>query len=176
MTQFKKVTTKAKHSCAVSMFVMCAPALALAQSSADLGGCSTIEDDAKRVACYDEIAGGESTVQEVTTEDAVAISGQEAAESEELAPLTDDVGAEGLNKKETEDDDKPVRGRITSCRKDSFGDYFFSFDNGQVWKEKSDNRLYFKECDFSVTISRDFFGYKMQIDGEKGRIRIARVK
>lgn len=176
MTQFKKVTSKAKNSCAVSMFVMCAPALALAQSSADLGRCSEIEDDAKRVACYDEIAGRQSTVQEVNAEEAVVSSAPEAATSEEYAPLTADVGTEGLDKKDRADDDKPVRGRITSCQKNSLGDYLFYFDNGQVWKQKSDKRLHYKECDFSVTISHDFFGYKMQVDGEKGRIRISRLK
>jgi len=173
MTQFQKVTSKARLSCTASLFVMCAPVLVLAQSSEDLSRCGSIEDDAKRVACYDEISGRQSTAKDVTMEAAPSSSAPAAAESEEYAPLTADVGAEGLD---GADKDKPVRGHVTSCRKDSFNDYFFYFDNGQVWKQKSDGRLYYKECDFSVTISRDFFGYKMQIDGEKGRIRISRVR
>ena len=176
MTQFQKVTSRARLSCTASLFVMCAPVLVLAQSSEDLSRCGSIEDDAKRVACYDEIAGRQSTVKDVTTEAVPASSEPAAAESKEYAPLTADVGAESLDKKDEVDKDEPVRGHITSCRKDSLNDYFFYFDNGQVWKEKSDARLHYKECDFSVTISRDFFGYKMQIDGEKGRIRISRVK
>ncbi len=173
MTQFQKVTSKARLSCTASLFVMCAPVLVLAQSSEDLSRCGSIEDDAKRVACYDEISGRQSTAKDVTMEAAPSSSAPAAAESEEYAPLTADVGAESLD---GADKDKPVRGHVTSCRKDSLNDYFFYFDNGQVWKEKSDARLHYKECDFSVTISRDFFGYKMQIDGEKGRIRISRVK
>ncbi len=176
MTQFEKVTTKAKQFCAVSMFVMCAPALVLAQSSEDLNRCSEIEDDAKRVACYDEVAGRQSTVQEVNTEKEVALSAPEETVGEELVPLNDDVGAEMLSNKDKVDDDKPVRGRITSCQKNSLGDYFFFFDNGQVWKQKSDTRLRYKECDFDVTISRDFFGYKMQIEGEGKKIRIGRIR
>lgn len=176
MTQFQKVTSKARLACTAGLFVMCVPVLVLAQSSEDLSRCGSIEDDAKRVACYDEISGRQSTAKDVTMEAAPSSSAPAAAESEEYAPLTADVGAESLDTKDEVDKDEPVRGHITSCRKDSLNDYFFYFDNGQVWKEKSDARLHYKDCDFSVTISRDFFGYKMQIDGEKGRIRISRVR
>jgi len=176
MMQFQKVTKKAKRLYTASLLVVWAPVLVLAQSSDDLSRCGSIDDDAKRVACYDEIAGRQSTVQDVATEAAPASSAPVAAESEEYAPLTADVGAERLDKKDRVDKDKPVRGHITSCRRGNFDDYFFYFDNGQVWKQKSDGRLYYEVCDFSVTISRDFFGYKMQIDGEKGRVRITRVR
>jgi len=37
-------------------------------------------------------------------------------------------------------------------------------------------RVPWKECDFEVTIKKDFFGYVMQRSGEKKEIRIARMK
>jgi len=47
---------------------------------------------------------------------------------------------------------------------------------GQVWKQKNEPRQRYKECDFSVTITKDVFGYKMQIDGEGKQIRIGRIR
>lgn len=70
-----------------------------------------------------------------------------------------------------------LQARVVRCTKDSRGRYyFFHFENGQVWKQKSDRRLRYKECDFNVTITKDFFGYRMVPEGETGKIRIARVK
>ena len=75
-----------------------------------------------------------------------------------------------------EADELLVRARVTRCEKDARKKYYFVFDNGQVWKQVSDKRLRYRECEFDVTITRDFFGYKMQVDGEKGRIRIDRIQ
>jgi len=69
-----------------------------------------------------------------------------------------------------------VRARVTRCEKDARKKYYFVFENGQVWKQVSDKRLSYKQCDFEVTITKDFFGYKMQPDGEDRRVSIARVK
>jgi len=54
--------------------------------------------------------------------------------------------------------------------------YAFYLEGGQVWKQVGDKRLYFKDCDFNVTISKDFFGYKMQREGEKSRFRVSRLR
>ena len=32
------------------------------------------------------------------------------------------------------------------------------------------------ECEFVATVKKDFFGYKMQIEGDKNKIRISRLK
>ena len=69
-----------------------------------------------------------------------------------------------------------ITGTVIGCRTDARGDTYFEFDNGQVWKEKTDSRVGFEDCNFDVTITKDFFGYKMQIVGEKRRIRISRHK
>ena len=92
-------------------------------------------------------------------------------------PLTQDVGEEQLDRKSRPKSEPTiVQGRVTGCQKDASNRWYFVFDNGQVWKQRSDDRLSFRECDFWVTITKDFFGYKMQIDGEKKRIRIGRIR
>ena len=45
-----------------------------------------------------------------------------------------------------------------------------------MWKQANDKRLYFRDCQFDVTITKDFFGYKMQQVGEKKRVRIKRMR
>ena len=65
---------------------------------------------------------------------------------------------------------------MTRCEKDSRKKFFFYLEGGQVWKQVSDKKLYFRDCNFDVTISKDFFGYKMQRVGEKSRFRVSRVR
>jgi len=49
------------------------------------------------------------------------------------------------------------------------------FDNEQLWKQSGAGRYRFSECDFDVTITKDFFGYKMKIDGGK-TLRVKRER
>ncbi len=70
-----------------------------------------------------------------------------------------------------------VQARVVRCTRDSRRRYYYFYlENGQIWKQKSDRRLRYKECNFNVTITKDFFGYRMVPEGETGKIRIARVK
>ena len=50
--------------------------------------------------------------------------------------------------------------------------------SGQFWKQVSSRRVVMDEdtCQFRATVTKDFFGYKLQIEGEKGKIRISRLK
>ena len=82
-------------------------------------------------------------------------------------PLPDDFGVSGP--KTTE-----YRGVVTSCRQGHYGDWYFVFDNGQVWKEVNRRNRRFKECDFDVTIAKDSFGYKMRIESLDKTIRVKR--
>ena len=104
---------------------------------------------------------------------------EEEVSKEEIADTKtlDDLGSETLPPAARGNIEKlEVRARVAQCEKDVWKKYLFHFDNGQVWKQTSDKKLYFRDCDFYVTITKDFFGYKMQVDGEKGRIRISRLK
>ncbi len=65
---------------------------------------------------------------------------------------------------------------VTSCKKDYYGNYSFSLDNGQIWKSMDTKKLRYRKCEFAVTISKEFMGYKMRIDGEWGRIRVRRIE
>ena len=163
----------------VGVIVLATPSLLFAQGdvSAGLERCSSIDDATARLACYDELSGRQAPPDVVPAavpapppESPPAAPAQASAESS-----IDELGSESLPGGAREE--KPaVRATVTKCQKDSRKRYFFFFENGQVWKQASDKRLYFKDCNFDVTITKDYFGYKMQRDGEKGRTRISRVR
>ena len=158
------------------------PALCAAQAADGLSRCSRLEDDTERLACYDALSGRDTPT--ATTPETAPPAAPAQAKSAEPAPgageygaLTDEVGAEALPRKEgSAPDFRPVRARVTDCRKDVSGKYFFVFENGQVWKQRDSSRLHFRDCAFEVTISKDFFGYKMQIEGDDRETRIGRVR
>ena len=155
--------------------VALAAAAAHAQESDDMARCVDIADTAARLACYDAAAGRSASSQSVP-----AAAGKETAGAEartEPAPLTGEVGEEQLEPGlRPEREPESFKGRVTKCQQDASNKWYFYFDNGQVWKQRSGNRLRIRECDFGVTITKDSFGYRMQIDGETRKIRIGRIR
>ena len=126
--------------------------------------CSSIEDSAARLACYDSQSARQRSG--LTAPDNTVGSTTDGS--------ADDPGSESINREKG--DVSAIRATVTSCRKDANGKYHFYFENGQVWKQSDQKRLKYKECEFAITITKDFFGLKMQPDGGKSRIRITRVK
>lgn len=152
--------------------LMLAAMQAVAQEPAELARCSAIEDAEKRLACYDAASGKIEPAQE---SQAVA-PGKDVAPQQDVETLTDDVGREQLDRGEQQEERTMVRGTVTNCKRDASGRYYFYFDNGQVWKQKDSDRLPFRNCSFDVKIERDFFGYRMRVEGRGKDIRISRVR
>lgn len=172
--------------CALSL-----AAMAETGAGEDLEQCRALEDQAARLACYDKVAGRQSEAApaspadpEADTVAEQALSGSDtekaaAVEAAATPPQSDErlatLGEEQLGQKE-QSEKLELSARVVRCEQDGFRRYFFYFENGQVWKQKSDRRLSYRDCDFNVTITKDFFGYKMLPEGESRRIRISRVK
>ena len=78
-------------------------------------------------------------------------------------------------KEKKSEEKKTYRGHVKSCGQMSDDRWYFVFDNGQVWKQSSDGSYRFGKCDFDVTITKDFFSYKMKIDGGKS-LRVRRER
>ena len=169
MSSFVEIIVRARYTIFVGVVSCSAPLMSFAEDVIPDGlrRCSFIDDASARVACYDKFSGRQAPAE---------ISPGTSFEPS-LQPSLDDLGSEVLHR---DGDDKnenlEVRATVTRCSKGAHDRYFFYFDNGQVWKQLKNSHLYFKGCEFTVTITKDFFGYKMQQDGEKRRIRISRVK
>ena len=111
-----------------------------------------------------------------STETTVVTQATEATETEANVPsLPDHLGGTSFEKK-SESGEFKHSGLVTSCKKGADSRYYFFFESGQVWRQSNIGRHRFKDCNFVVTIRRDAFGYKMQIDGETSKIRVARRK
>jgi len=134
----------------------------------ELKVCARMTDQDARFACFDNL--GERVLRDEPTDKKQAQ--EKMAQPEAVTatatiaqPLPDDFGFS-----------KSIQysGLITSCEKGHYGNWYFIFDNGQVWKEVNKRNLRFKKCNFNATITKDAFGYKMQIDGVEKTIRVRR--
>ena len=134
-----------------------------------LSHCSSVEEDTARLACFDELSG--------TQPDTTESSGQAV-----LVTSNSDLGSESVrsesvrSEREENAEDVSTQATVTKCLKGSNNRYTFYFADGQVWRQTDGKRLRYDDCAFKVTVTKDFFGYKMQEDGEKSRIRVTRVK
>jgi len=144
--------------------------------SAQLEECSAIDNDAARVACYDGLV----TDQAPEVPDVPAAAQDPEAEVATVPAAPASLGAERMPQKdrasEVREEPSEYLATVTRCDESADGRYIFFFDNEQVWKQSNADGVYFRDCSFDVTIRKDFFGYKMQLVGEKRRIRIKRLR
>jgi len=159
-TFFKPVRTLLVVSFAISV-----PFLSNADESAQDGlqRCGLIGDTAVRIACYDQLGGRKNPV------------AAKVITSPTLPP--DELGEESLTgRKSKRAAPAPVVVKITKCIKRGGNQkYHFYLEGGQVWKQISDKRLNFKDCNFSASIRKDFFGYQMQLQDSKKKLRVKRI-
>ena len=156
----------------LAAIVSSVPALSIAEDNIrdELESCRAVDEAAVRLSCYDRISGRQSQTSEPAIEGPTEVSVPVSAPPENL-------GAETLHH---DDEEKvkvpPVAARVNRCSKDVRDKYIFYLEGGQVWKQSGDKRLYFKNCDFGVSIRKDFFGYKMQLEDSKTKFRVSRVR
>jgi hypothetical protein len=159
----------ARYAAFPGVFFLLVPILSYADGDLpdELRRCHSIDDSSARLACYDSHSGRPTPAEIAPT----------SASEPQLQKAPDDLGSEMLPPGSRGEVEKLlVRATVIRCQKNTQEKNLFFFDNGQVWKQKSNSRRKFKDCSFDVTITQDFFGYKMQPDGQKGQIRISRIK
>lgn len=69
-----------------------------------------------------------------------------------------------------------LKARVERCEKSADERYFFYLDNGQVWKQTRTERDRYRDCNFPVTITKDFFGYKMMTEDGERAVRVKRMR
>ncbi len=176
---------------------MTAAAEVHSQESGGMAHCAGIDNAEARLACYDEVASkGASKSADPGAAEIVPLPAATRSEPQPLTesvrgepqpataapgsgpqPLTEQVGEEQLSgKSRPEREPESFRGRVVECKQDASKKWYFYFDNGQVWKQRANARLSRRDCDFAVTLTKDSFGYKMQIEGESKKIRVGRIR
>lgn len=156
------------------------PCVTVADESA-LQRCGAIEDSEARLRCYDEVATKVSGAEAAAANDAalpetgaqVEATGEPPGEQQ--AEAVPEPQSQPQAEEEQEDDDS-YSIEVIRCERAPDDRHYFYFANGQVWKQAKADRERYKDCNFTVTVMRDWFGYKMQREGEERRVRIALVK
>ncbi|NCF59842.1 MAG: hypothetical protein GWP64_08295 [Gammaproteobacteria bacterium] len=153
---------------------------------AELLRCAALPAETERVNCYDALAqrnlrppetGTAGKPEEPKPVEDLPAPPEPVTEpsSAQTVEITDDIGSEqvdGGNDAEA----AVYHARVTSCQKNSSGKVFFFFENGQIWKQTDYSRFRYRECEFDVALTRDTFGYKIKIVGQKASYRVSRVK
>lgn len=140
-----------------------------------LQGCALTNNSVARLACYDLLSGRDNKVTSKTVE--IPSLPLKERDSNSALPAKK-MHAEPLtiaNEPKAELENQLLR--ITKCTRGGGNDkYTFYLDDGQVWKQVSHNRMNFGDCNIQVSIHKDFFGHKMQVEGTEKKFRISRVR
>lgn len=163
----------------------------------ELKGCARIVASDTRAACYEalgkRVVQGETTTQatpkpvakastaSTETVGAGTATAAKGAATATVAPsekpsMTDNMGGYKFEEKPSDHPDNDIHTRVIQCQQNIDKEWYFKFENGQIWKQVDTSRRHFKSCDFPVVVSEDGFGYKMKIEGKDWRIRISRRK
>ena len=148
------------------------------EAAMDTDAVATIDDEATPASRPDvaepvaaDVVGAEASV---STDVAVA-AGAAVAQSAPV-PLTEDVGLERVKGAERE---KPPEyaAVVTRCeRHPQSALLYFYLENGQVWKQSSNRRLNYRDCQFEVTLTKDAFGYKLYVPSKDKKVRVTRIR
>jgi hypothetical protein len=164
----------AKRGACVLALTLVSPAGA--EETVGITQCAQLEDSEQRLECYDAASRRQPAADAGSVPAPVPAPGTSDSESQEVySPLTEEMGNEQLDPEDRKDT-KPVRATVTECRQGPTDKWFFYFENGQVWKQKGSDRLRFKDCTFDVTITKDWFGYRMELVDGSAKFRVGRVK
>lgn len=185
MTMNLSIARRVNVTMAGIMFIAMIPV-----AHAEQTDCRNIADDKVRLACYDKLTNPAAASPDSAAVPAAipaAVKPPPAATMPETAPVADK--APGVTVVPLDDStakarvidpkDEPeirIRGRVISCRKDATRKFLFYFDNGQIWRQKDNTNIRWRDCEFDVTITKDVFGYKMVADNEGRQVRISRLK
>lgn len=161
-------------------------------SDEDLLDCSRVENDVARLSCFDGLAarvrpappaapdvGEPEPMLEAVAESvprAVAEPAPKAVAEEASVVLTEDVGKTSVREDKPKKERPSWQANLTECPMGADGRLLFYFDNGQIWRQAKTRRHPVEDCLASAELTRDMFGFKMNVEGYGRTIRVQRIK
>ena len=131
--------------------------------------CSLIENDIKRLICYDQAVASEHE----NTQKASAAPAKKAnlKTSNQKQQNTDNFGIEHKN---YDKDTKSITAYVTKIGKQPHGELIIHLDNGHIWNQINSERFTLKIGE-QVKISRGFFNsFTMKVVGRNKGIKVKR--
>lgn len=162
------------HACAL-MGVLAVPAAMADEVAESWRRCAELEDDGRRLACYDRHASG-GVVAGSAPAGASATAPEEAATSAE-APA-DRTAEKDFGRTEARNEYQPdeISATISRIQTRSNGERIFSLDNGQVWAEKSPAPSLRLEVGDTIRIKSGLFGSHRLFGSGKRSSGVDRVR
>lgn len=161
---------------------------AAAQSGDDpYAACAATPDNAARLACFDETYARNAVVRAAASEtEAQRALREEQRRIDEFglaASMREDRreaqrAANPAAAEETEDDELAITATVTEAFKDGLGRNVLLLDNGQLWREGGDSRMFFApQPGWQARITRHWSGaYEMRFEGQRGYLRVTRLR
>ncbi len=181
-----------KPSLIIALFLFAVP-LSGQAATLSLESCADIEHPAERLACYDTLAGR-------LPADKAKESGTAPSEVDPIAPKADAIVPDafavtptapaveptsdaeaifGLEHKQKPAEERPeaLQLKWTKKKKDAYGKWIITLENGQVWRQTDSTRFSFKDSEQWVVIYRGALdSYFLGEPKINKRIRVKRVK
>jgi hypothetical protein len=175
---------------AISLFAVSLSGQAATQS---LESCAAIENPVDRLACYDTLAGrlpadtakasgtAPSAIDPVAPKADVIVPAAPAVTPTlpAVEPTSDAEAIFGLEHKQKPEEDRPdeLQLKWSKKKKDAYGKWVITLENGQVWRQTDSTRFSFENSEHWVVVSRGFAGGFFLGEPERNkRIRVKRVK
>jgi hypothetical protein len=175
---------------AISLFAV---SLSGQAATPSVKSCAAIKDPVERLACYDKLAGRSpadsanasgttsSAVNPVAPKtDVVAPAAPAVTPSAPpVEPTPDAVAVFGLEYKQKQKEEQPDKLQLkwTEKKKDPYGNWIITLENGQVWHQIDSRHFYFVNPDHWVVISRGVLhSFFLGEPGRNGGIRVKRIK
>jgi len=137
-----------------------------------LEACSLVENDLKRLMCYDKVMSGKQINSNVVVKE----SKQKATPaSNKVQSKAGQFGLEN-NKKEAREKLDELHSRVAKLTKNPRGQLRFTLENGQVWKQNGSEYFSVKENDQIIIIRGVFDSFRLKKSGTNRTIQVSRVK
>ena len=181
----------------VSVCAVVATGGTMAQTRAQTGGdgvegqlllCASRVTDSARLACYDGLAEGlrsaapaESVASDDSSPSKNASPAAPTVDPTTGVPVSAQTQSVKSRKPETFDLDveqkQSIRVMIEETKRNARGDWYFYFDNDEVWKQIDSRTRRIPPLPVAATVSRGLFSsHKLHIDGEQWAMKVRRVK
>ena len=136
----------------IALLVLCSPCLA----TAAIPGCETIDNDMKRLACYDHLY-------------------RQNTYDPELSPREDEVGATPPSPPREKIDMAPFKSIVLKTNRKSREEVSWHLANGEVWRQTSFRYITIRDGQ-TVTVRRSLFGGFIMSNEKGAATRVKRVK
>lgn len=137
-----------------------------------LEACSLVENDLKRLMCYDKVMSGKQINSNVVIKESKQ---KTTPASNKVQSKAGQFGLEN-NKKEAREKLDELHSRVAKLTKNPRGQLRFTLENGQVWKQNGSEHFSVKENDQIIIMRGVFDSFRLKKSGTNRTIQVSRVK